>query len=60
MKINKIKKLKNGNYKIILDDIEINTYADVYPELVENKDKILSELELEEKRFTRTLKQGEK
>jgi alanyl-tRNA synthetase len=38
----------------------VNKYADVYPELVENKDKILSELELEEKRFTRTLKQGEK
>jgi alanyl-tRNA synthetase len=38
----------------------IKKYADVYSELKDNKEKVLSELDLEEKRFTRTLKQGEK
>ncbi|MBP3284939.1 MAG: alanine--tRNA ligase [Clostridia bacterium] len=38
----------------------IDEYAEVYKELVENREKILNELALEEKRFTRTLAQGEK
>lgn len=43
-----------------LAEIIINEYKDVYEEFVENKNKIIDELALEEKRFSRTLKQGEK
>ena len=44
----------------ILADILINEYKDVYSEFEQNRNKILDELALEEKRFSRTLKQGEK
>ena len=43
-----------------LSEIIINEYKDVYEEFVQNKNKIIDELALEEKRFSRTLKQGEK
>ena len=38
--------------------VYIEKYADVYPELVENREKILSELKKEEEKFSRTLKSG--
>ena len=44
----------------VLADILINEYKDVYGEFEQNRSKILDELALEEKRFSRTLKQGEK
>lgn len=36
----------------------IETYKDIYQELVANKDKIFSEIDKEEERFERTLNQG--
>lgn len=36
----------------------IDQYGDVYPELVENREKVLSELKREENRFADTLKKG--
>ena len=36
----------------------IEKYKDVYPELVENREKILTELSKEEKKFSHTLQQG--
>lgn len=36
----------------------IETYKEVYPELFQKADKILSEIEMEEKKFTRSLEQG--
>jgi len=41
--------------KVIIDQ-----YSDVYPELKENSAFVLEQLKLEEERFARTLKQGEK
>ncbi len=41
--------------KVIIDQ-----YKDVYPELEENRDFVLEQLHLEEERFARTLRQGEK
>ena len=41
--------------KVIIDQ-----YSDVYPELQENSAFVLEQLKLEEDRFARTLKQGEK
>jgi len=38
----------------------IDQYSDVYPELKENSAFVLEQLKLEEERFARTLKQGEK
>ena len=38
----------------------INQYADVYPELTRNSAFVLEQLKLEEGRFARTLRQGEK
>ena len=36
----------------------INQYKDVYPELGQNQNRIISELNLEEERFSRTITQG--
>ncbi len=36
----------------------ISQYGPVYPELVANRERILSELNLEEERFQKTIKQG--
>jgi alanyl-tRNA synthetase len=38
----------------------ISTYGSVYPELCENREKIISELDKEEMRFQKTLRQGTK
>ncbi len=38
--------------------VYVEKYANVYPELVENKQKILEELAKEEQKFSRTLKSG--
>jgi len=38
----------------------IAQYGEVYPELVANKDRIITELNLEEERFQKTIKQGMK
>lgn len=38
----------------------IDQYADIYPELKQNSAFVLEQLKLEEDRFTRTLRQGEK
>ncbi|MBO4384390.1 MAG: alanine--tRNA ligase [Clostridia bacterium] len=38
----------------------VDTYGDIYPELVEHKELIVTELDIEEKKFQRTLTQGTK
>lgn len=38
--------------------VVINTYKDVYPELLKNESFIINELNIEEERFQKTLKQG--
>ncbi len=43
---------------IEISDKYVSKYGDVYPELCENKAKVLSELETEIDRFTRTLENG--
>ncbi len=43
---------------IEISDKYVSKYGDVYPELCENKVKVLSELETEIDRFTRTLENG--
>lgn len=40
-------------------DAVIGIYGDVYPELKTNRDRITSELDMEEERFSTTLKKGE-
>ena len=42
-----------------VSEVVIDMYKNVYTELVDNKDLILTELELEEKQFGTTLKKGE-
>ena len=44
-------------YKIV--DTVVNIYGEIYPELVENKDKIINEITKEEKRFLQTLEKGQ-
>ncbi len=41
-------------------EVIIKQYEEVYPELLRNKDRIMEQLQLEEDRFQRTLKQGMK
>ena len=43
-----------------LADVTIPTLSDIYPELEENRNHILSAMEEEETRFQRTLRRGEK
>lgn len=43
---------------IEISDKYISKYGDIYPELCENRGKVLSELETEIERFTRTLENG--
>ena len=38
--------------------VVVNQYSDVYPELAKNEKRIIRELELEEERFQRTIRQG--
>lgn len=49
--------LKKGDYSEIAD-IVVGLYKDVYPELDAARDKIRSEIDAEEDRFTRTLENG--
>lgn len=49
--------LPSGSLKS-LAEIYINLYKDVYSELVDNKEKILSELEKEEEKFQKTIQNG--
>jgi len=48
------------NSIVTLAGIIVDEYKDVYSDIAENKEKILNELALEEKRFSRTLVQGER
>ncbi|NLB60854.1 MAG: alanine--tRNA ligase, partial [Clostridiales bacterium] len=47
---------ENSLYKIA--EVVINQYSDFYTELKTNREKIISEIQIEEKRFQRTLKNG--
>ncbi len=47
-------------FTVEIAKVIINQYQDVYPELARNADFVLEQLKLEEARFARTLKQGEK
>lgn len=49
--------LKKGDYSQIAD-IVVGLYKDVYPELDAARDKIKSEIDAEEERFTKTLENG--
>jgi len=48
------------NAIVTLANIIVDEYKDVYSDIAENREKILNELSLEEKRFSRTLVQGER
>ena len=43
-----------------LGDVAINLMKDAYPQLADNRNLILSELQIEERRFLETLERGEK
>lgn len=47
-----------ANFLSEIAEVIINQYQAAYPELKQNREKILSELSLEEERFARTLTQG--
>ena len=47
-----------ANFLSEIAEVIISQYQDAYPELKQNREKILSELSLEEERFARTLTQG--
>ena len=47
-------------FTVEIAKVIIDQYQDVYPELARNTDFVLEQLKLEEGRFARTLKQGEK
>ena len=49
--------LKTGDLALIAESV-IKTYRDVYTELAQNAEKILTQLKLEEERFEKTLLQG--
>ncbi len=42
----------------LLGEIVVQMYDDVYPELVQNRERIITELQKEEAKFQRTLEQG--
>jgi len=48
------------NSIVTLAGLIVDEYSDVYSDIASNKEKILNELSLEEKRFSRTLVQGER
>ncbi len=59
--IRHLKKLEVSEHTLPeLAAVVINDYQDIYEELARNKDFILRELELEETKFNKTLKAGEK
>lgn len=47
-------------FTIEIGKVVINQYADVYPELKQNEAFVLEQFQLEESRFARTLRQGER
>jgi len=49
-----------GGFTCEIAKVIIDQYSEVYPELAENSAFVLEQLKLEEERFARTLKQGEK
>ncbi len=51
--------IAEGSLHIIAEQV-IDQYKAVYPELEQNREKIISELNLEEERFQKTIKQGMK
>ena len=46
------------NFTHVIGEIYVKIYGDVYSELVQNREKILSELQREEERFQKTLEIG--
>ena len=51
--------IEEGKLYLIAEQV-IGQYGEVYPELQANRERILSELNLEEERFQKTIKQGMK
>ncbi len=51
--------IEEGKLHLIAEQV-IGQYGEVYPELRANRERILSELNLEEERFQKTIKQGMK
>lgn len=51
--------IEEGKLYLIAEQV-ISQYGEVYPELQANRERILSELNLEEERFQKTIKQGMK
>ncbi|MDD3420428.1 MAG: alanine--tRNA ligase, partial [Candidatus Gastranaerophilales bacterium] len=49
----------NRNFLYELVDVVVDNYGDVYPELVENKSKIVDIIQKEEDRFRQTLEKGQ-
>lgn len=49
-----------GPFLAKVAQVVIDLYGEPYPELVENKEKVFSELTLEENKFSETLEKGEK
>ena len=49
--------IQEGKLYVVAQKV-ISQYGSVYPELLANKERILSELSLEEERFQKTIKQG--
>lgn len=48
----------NKNFTSMLAEIVVKEYASIYPELKENQERILTELQKEEGKFNQTLKKG--
>jgi len=48
----------SGDFLTVIAEIFIDIYKDAYPELVENRDKILHELAVEEAKFGKTIEKG--
>ena len=49
--------LRRGSLSLIADSY-IQKYADVYPEMVRNRDRVLDEINKEEERFIKTVSMG--
>lgn len=49
-----------GPFLAKVAQVVIDLYGEPYPELIENKEKVFSELTLEENKFSETLEKGEK
>ena len=49
----------NGIFLNGLVDVVVNNYGDIYPELIENKAKIVDVIKKEEERFSQTLEKGQ-